>query len=140
MNHLGKRDFVCDHPGCDSTFGYKHLLQRHQNKCHAAKVDPETSSDDSDIDQDAYNIDDITGHTYASKSLHLLASARAVQCPYPQLHELARGGNNLDGSTGSCQFIFTRAYDLRRHLAAIHNVTIEKQVAERWVKEKREVL
>jgi len=141
VTHLGKRDFACDHPRCGRTFGYKHLLQRHQIKFHAADVDRDVSSDDSDVDKkDTYNVDDITGHTYAAKSAHLLASANAVQCPYPQLQGLADSADCTLGSSGCCQFIFTRAYDLRRHLAATHNVTIEKQVVEHWVKQKREAL
>lgn len=39
---------------------------------------------------------------------------------------------------GVCDFVFTRAYDLRRHLRAFHHVDVEKEIIEKWMKGQRE--
>lgn len=36
-----------------------------------------------------------------------------------------------------CEYVFGRAYDLRRHLRAVHGVVVEKEVVDRWALEVR---
>jgi len=42
----------------------------------------------------------------------------------------------MAGSSTSrtCEYVFSRAYDLRRHLRAEHDVDVEKDKVDEWVK------
>jgi general transcription factor IIIA len=92
-------------------------------------------------------IDDITGHTYA-----VSAGVRKLACPFPSLNGLAV---TLPSATASsttsmyvedsssagaalpvraCAYVFGRAYDLRRHLRAVHGVEVDKDVLDAWAK------
>lgn len=163
VTHLGRRDFVCQEPGCERSFGYKHLLQRHVGKAHApgpqssseseaeAQKDETYSvessgSDSPDDDQTtaAMSIDFITGNSYVAHSREKIKSANVLRCPHPRLPALLLGGtsvsltgaNNGDpaADTASCQYVFSRAYDLRRHLRAEHGVEVEREDTDRWVR------
>ncbi|KAJ6558457.1 hypothetical protein DFH09DRAFT_1248073 [Mycena vulgaris] len=146
ITHLGRRDHACLHEGCKQTFGYKHLLQRHLAKHHTT---PCTASESSDEDTTllskpttaTMNIDMITGNAYAQISHKKLEAAKALQCPYPRLEGLAHVQNpDVGGSSGyaldgpACGYVFSRAYDLRRHLRTVHDVIAEKDSVDRWVR------
>lgn len=78
-------------------------------------------------------IDALTGKTYSLR----LRSGKALQCPYPDLASLAATnvpGPSSGGHHSACDYVFTRAYDLRRHLKAEHGVVVGKEMAETWVK------
>ena len=151
VTHLGKRDFICHHPYCNQTFGYKHLLQRHLTKTHSpqAKSRLDSSSSGDDIAQKAnFDIDTITGQAYAKRAEERVKSAKSLRCPYPNLQSLML---DLDfpvcisalppctegegsSSRRNCEYVFSRGYDLRRHLGASHDINVPKETIDEWVK------
>jgi general transcription factor IIIA len=146
--HLHRRDFVCPHPGCGRAFGYKHLLQRHTARLHTEGLDPDdTTPEMSPAEDDAEEpeletqrlemsaIDFLTGRAYASR----IRSSKALCCPYPSLQGL-QGAFIPPPVPGvePCPFVFSRAYDLRRHLRAEHGLEVSKDIADAWVKGWRE--
>ncbi|KAI0778057.1 hypothetical protein BD413DRAFT_506447 [Trametes elegans] len=160
--HLGRRDFVCPHVRCQRAFGYKHLLQRHLAKLHASEGESDSVNEESGHGSDpgsssehesdhtsshassAIDIDMITGSAYAARARESLKQATKLQCPHPHLPPLLlpAGGVERSGSepTGSsskkndCQYVFSRAYDLRRHLQAAHGVEAERERVDEWVR------
>ncbi|KAF7315220.1 Transcriptional factor IIIa [Mycena indigotica] len=133
ITHLGRRDFQCS--TCEQTFGYKHLLQRHVAKCHTTPSEPPSSGDEDEEIQPVVppqlDIGAITGVTYTRGALEKLAATTALRCPHPDLHGL---DPDLGIPTSTpCEYVFSRAYDLRRHLQATHNVVLDKEVVLRWV-------
>ncbi|KAJ7076889.1 hypothetical protein B0H15DRAFT_575332 [Mycena belliarum] len=145
ITHLGRRDHVCPHESCTQTFGYKHLLNRHLAKHHTASCTTSESSDE-DINLStkptAANtvIDMITGTTYAQIANKKLSEATALRCPFPNLkgltfvRNLDSAGCALAGPDSDCDYVFSRAYDLRRHLNAAHNVIAEKDSLHYWLR------
>ncbi|KAF7321425.1 Transcription factor iiia [Mycena kentingensis (nom. inval.)] len=134
--HLGRRDFSCEE--CGQTFGYKHLLQRHVAKHHAAstsEAEPDWSEGEAVVQpQPALDIDTLTGATYANSARQKLAKATALQCPYPNMHGLEQDAHPPSASTSvPCGYVFSRAYDLRRHLKSAHDVVLDKEVVRSWV-------
>lgn len=159
ITHLGQRDHVCPHQNCGRAYGYRHLLLRHTAKVHSPLTpDVESSSDESDNDEPAHlacskkakqlaclDIDTVTGNAYAKRALADIASSRALRCPYPNLSDFLaicvdtsmskQDTNPVTGS--SCEYVFSRAYDLRRHLKAAHNMNANKESVDEWVKQKK---
>ena len=158
--HEGRRDFVCPHAHCARAFGYKHLLQRHLAKLHAppapadALTDAESGQADcagtdadagADTDVDG-GIDVLTGKAYAARAEH----ARKLRCPHPHLPPLLASGMRAGAEGGvvgpsakrarECQYAFSRAYDLRRHLRAEHGVEVEREKVDQWVRGEREAI
>ncbi|KAF7375899.1 Transcription factor IIIA [Mycena sanguinolenta] len=136
VTHLGRRDHICPHETCGQAFGHKHLLQRHLAKRHT------TSSESSDEDATSHpaptvptptaanmSIDTITGNTYAQAATKKLKAAKALRCPYPDLDGLAVAQAGL-----SCEYVFSRAYDFRRHLHSQHDLVLDKHTVEHWVR------
>ncbi|KII95731.1 hypothetical protein PLICRDRAFT_693882 [Plicaturopsis crispa FD-325 SS-3] len=147
ITHLGRRDFVCPHTDCGRAFGYNKLLQRHLAKAHSPKTSSSSSENDSastDVEDDvdtprkkktegpllSIDIDDITGAAYATRA----ASGKALHCPFPNLHEFGEEYPSMSAGP-PCEYAFTRAYDLRRHLRAEHDVEVEKEAVDAWVGE-----
>ncbi|KAG6837805.1 hypothetical protein H0H93_016173 [Arthromyces matolae] len=149
VTHLGRRDFICSHEGCGQAFGYKHLLQRHFAKAHnttTTTADEDTPHDESDESdwasgdrvlqkpmQNSLDIDTITGHSYAQRARANVANAIALLCPYPQLQDIEFEQEPQINVALSCQYAFSRAYDLRRHLKAVHSVDAPKESVDKWV-------
>ncbi|KZT06855.1 uncharacterized protein LAESUDRAFT_743186 [Laetiporus sulphureus 93-53] len=142
VSHLGRRDFICPHADCRRAFGYKHLLQRHVAKIHRAKS-PSSSESDTQTDQEsdgdtALSIDFITGHAYQTRSQTRFKNPANLQCPYPTLppsfvlNEVPTSASGQSG--GCCRFVFSRAYDLRRHLQSEHGLVVEKGSVDEWVR------
>ncbi|KAF9821931.1 hypothetical protein IEO21_00361 [Rhodonia placenta] len=153
--HLGRRDFVCPQLSCGRTFGYKHLLQRHTAKAHP--VDPPNSdgpdesdgsegeSSDADPDaQPAFSIDLITGNAYSARSQAQLITTKKLQCPYPNLPAMlaiepaATHSTSSGSQVAKCSYVFSRAYDFRRHLLSEHGLKVEKERTDRWVRHVKE--
>ncbi|KAI0094720.1 hypothetical protein BDY19DRAFT_872574, partial [Irpex rosettiformis] len=141
VNHEGRRDFVCPHETCGRAFGYKHLLQRHLAKLHAlhshSEVATSEDSEASSTDHAPYlDIDRITGKSYNVRAAQQLATSHKLRCPHPDLHELS-----LESFCGSssrpCEYVFSRAYDLRRHLMSEHAIKVEKHLVGNWVQHQR---
>ncbi len=138
---MGHRDFVCPHDECKRAFGYKHLLQRHLAKLHYCGSD----SDSDTVSQSGYDseqvatkvvvgleIDDITGKTYATRSQLKLAGAGALSCPYPELQALVSNVDDIPTGSKNCEYVFTRAYDFRRHLKVAHGIEADKERVDEW--------
>ncbi|EIN11739.1 hypothetical protein PUNSTDRAFT_111791 [Punctularia strigosozonata HHB-11173 SS5] len=144
INHLGRRDFVCAEASCGRAFGYKHLLQRHTAKVHASATrGAETDADSGEEDetdhgnsgQHIIDIDDITGLAYSTTAQEKLKAARALRCPHPHADLAITGGDEgAEAEAGDCEYVFTRAYDLRRHLKAVHGVEKGKEEVDRWMR------
>ncbi|KAJ7668494.1 hypothetical protein DFH06DRAFT_1181869 [Mycena polygramma] len=131
VTHLGRRDHVC--PQCKQMFGYKHLLQRHVAKRHATSSSSESSDEDTgSLPTPAANrdIDTITGSAYSRTAREKLKAATALQCPYPHLGGLAGVQSGPD-----CDYVFSRAYDFKRHLQSEHNVVVDKDSVDRWLRQ-----
>ncbi|KAF8160859.1 hypothetical protein B0H34DRAFT_765950 [Crassisporium funariophilum] len=154
VTHLGMRDFICQHIDCGRTFGYKHLLQRHLAKYHAPELSGSESSDDSSSSEEAHDsripvssIDAITGQAYAERADNILKSAKGLCCPFPHLQAL-QGEQPPDdsinspntGATQTCTYVFSRAYDLRRHLASFHDVVVRKISVDEWVSRQKRIM
>ncbi|GJE86014.1 transcriptional repressor, putative [Phanerochaete sordida] len=147
VNHLGRRDFICHHESCGRAFGYKHLLQRHLSKIHkAATTDEDISADDSEaggaarepLRPQGVRVDDITGMSYVKRAQKQMLSLRSLCCPFPDLTGLAPGAIQATGSGRRCEYVFTRAYDFRRHLSSEHGLNVEKEDVHAWVQSAKE--
>ena len=148
--HLGQRDFACALEGCNQTFGYKHLLQRHVAKAHTFDTEHSdtttlTLDEFEKVQQknrDEFDIDMITGNAYAKQAEEAKSK---VRCPYPELTGLLSVAEiqSIPGPSAAlrpCNFVFSRAYDLRRHLNAFHGLDIPKDVADGWMKIQKQSL
>lgn len=145
VTHLGRRDFVCPHDACRRAFGYKHLLQRHLGKLHKSDSKPTITIEEDDSSSSTegtsgrqVDVDDITGKAYALRAQRKLSSPDFLQCPHPDLSGLVSTQAAVEYDQRQCEYVFSRAYDLRRHLQAEHGAGIEKDLVDMWVKAARE--
>jgi len=153
VSHLGRRDFICSHSNCQRAFGYKHLLQRHVAKVHHSNTfsGPESGPSDTSEGEHSetdpgepsmFSIASITGDAYTTRSRAQLSTTKTLQCPYPYLPVLLTGEapdavdspSTSPHHTSQCQYVFSRAYDLRRHMHAEHDLHFEKEAVEKWVR------
>jgi general transcription factor IIIA len=146
--------------GCGRAFGYKHILQRHQAREHGndraegeddgqhSDADGESSEAERplprkrkarhDLPPNTSTINEITGVAYAERA----ASKQVLlKCPHPAMEGLPSAipveSTSLWGDEGPCEYVFGRAYDLRRHLRAVHGVALEKDVVDAWARRMR---
>lgn len=138
ITHLGRRDFVCSHANCGRTFGYKHLLQRHTLKAHSTSETVYREEDVSLSSDNQLDIDWITGKEYTTPSAHNNTRRPLVPCPWPDRFNLSIPLDE-DEPTEKCSYIFGRAYDLRRHLKAVHSLDLTKEEVDGWVRAYREL-
>jgi general transcription factor IIIA len=121
------------------------LLQRHSAKVHqtqrqatdASEAEP-SESDHQEPFEVTFDIDSITGHAYTKRANDRLNSSKALRCPYPDTRDLT-GDDTVKSLVGGrgCAYVFSRGYDLRRHLHATHDVNIPKDTVEGWVRRKK---
>ncbi|KAI0651729.1 hypothetical protein C8Q79DRAFT_897834 [Trametes meyenii] len=117
------------------------------------------SDDDNDHAMDAadnlgniLDIDLITGTAYAARAKESIKRATKLQCPFPHLptllspkHTDGQGAVSSTAASSSkrksdCQYVFSRAYDLHRHLRAEHELAVEREKVDEWVRlQKQEV-
>ncbi|KAH8100626.1 hypothetical protein BXZ70DRAFT_972621, partial [Cristinia sonorae] len=151
VNHLGRRDFVCTHPDCSQAFGYKHLLQRHLARVHVPESGSEGEGSEEDNDTQSarpspkavsttatsqgfsFSIDDITGVSYSMQAQAQIQATVKLRCPHPDISSFMLGVPRIATSGRKCQYVFTRAYDLRRHLKSEHGLDVEKDLVDVWV-------
>jgi hypothetical protein len=81
------------------------------------------------------SIEDMTGLSYAREARIKLQSGEGLGCPYPNLdgfllQNVVPAGDNLP----NCDYVFRRAYDLRRHLKAVHEIEVGKSIVDKWVR------
>lgn len=164
ISHLGRRDFVCAVEGCGRAFGYKHILQRHQARQHGhdrtAAEEDEDCEHHADADgesseaecpqpkkrksqrlqsQNISIINEITGVAYEERTANTPAPLR---CPHPAMEGLppapsVESLSNLRDDATPCEYVFGRAYDLRRHLRAVHSVGLDKETVDAWARKIR---
>jgi general transcription factor IIIA len=60
-----------------------------------------------------------------------------LRCPYPDVDKLTDMWVNEILTGQRCQYAFRRAYDLRRHLKAVHDIDSGKERVEEWVKSRK---
>lgn len=93
------------------------------------------------------DIDTILGKRYSDRAQQRLASHQGVLCPFPHLPmdflldssptSFTPAGSSTPHQKEKCEYVFSRAYDFRRHLRATHGVEVEKEKVERWVRDER---
>ncbi|KXN87363.1 Transcription factor IIIA [Leucoagaricus sp. SymC.cos] len=157
VTHLGQRNFMCSYEGCQKAYGYKHLLQRHMAKAHGSDDEtctefPDDSlpgSDEEDETADvSLDITKITGYMYSQAAQTKIQQGRALRCPFPDLQSLIGSSQSVEGTDlqqstllpvqkATCDYAFTRAYDLRRHLQASHGFIVQRETVELWVAERK---
>ncbi|PCH33538.1 hypothetical protein WOLCODRAFT_112004 [Wolfiporia cocos MD-104 SS10] len=143
VKHLGRRDFVCPEPDCQRAFGYKHLLQRHTARFHndaSSTSESEASQgddEDEEQEQQTLDIDFITGNAYSLRSQARLGDAKVLQCPHPNLPAELSGADtpvpSSSSASSTCCYVFSRAYDFKRHLLSEHGLEVERERLDRWV-------
>ncbi|KAI0704925.1 hypothetical protein BC835DRAFT_1315791 [Cytidiella melzeri] len=137
VNHEGRRDFSCPHVACGRSFGYKHLLQRHLAKLHVTQCESISTADEGEESSTEpvlqLDIDDITGKSYNNRAAEQVSSSKKVRCPHPDLGSLLPEATNKSISR-QCDYVFSRAYDLRRHLKSEHGIDVEKDTVGVWVR------
>lgn len=144
VKHLGKRDYICPEADCGQAFGYKHLLQRHLSKAHPSSSSEAASSEEEEeapkpSGSTALGIDVITGVAYENHAKAILATARGLRCPYPDLDDLVYEAlDKTLSTTSNCGYVFSRAYDFRRHLRGTHGIEAMKGSVESWVRSQRQ--
>ena len=141
---------MCAVEGCGRAFGYKHILQRHQARGHSDEDAEQHSDADGESSEGeqlpkkrktrhvpSHNtsiIDEITGVAYAKRSTGVQVSP--LKCPYPAMEGLPSAlpeRQNLWGKDATpCEYVFGRAYDLRRHLRAVHGIDLDKEMVDEW--------
>jgi general transcription factor IIIA len=158
ISHLGRRDFVCAIEECGRAFGYKHILQRHQARQHghdrtAAEEDEGCEHADADGEsseaecpkkrksqrlqsQNISIINEITGVAYEERTANTPAP---LKCPHPAMEGLlsVESLSNLSDGSTPCEYVFGRAYDMRRHLRAVHGVELDKETVDGWARKIR---
>lgn len=163
ITHLGRRDFVCTVEKCGRAFGYKHILQRHQARGHghdrAEAEEDEDCEHHADADGESSEaerprpkkqktgraqppnisiINEITGVAYEERTARTPAPLR---CPHPAMEglsfTLSAESLSMWSDTAPCEYVFGRAYDLRRHLRAMHGVDLGKEIVDSWARKIR---
>jgi general transcription factor IIIA len=114
------------------------LAKAHPSTHSGLGSDSSSSGDDISPKAD-FDIDTITGETYAKHAEEMVKSTKSLRCPYPHLQNLTVGINfppSMDSSSSrhNCDYVFSRGYDLRRHLGASHGVNLLKETIDEWVK------
>ncbi|KDE06418.1 hypothetical protein MVLG_03324 [Microbotryum lychnidis-dioicae p1A1 Lamole] len=89
-------------------------------------------------------IESITGYGYApadEDERSQAASKRQFPCPWPDIAKLDHriivddilcSPNGHIVQTGSCEYWFSRVYDVERHLRGAHQVVVEREELEQW--------
>jgi hypothetical protein len=100
--HEQVKPFVCEFEGCGRAFGFKKVLQRHE-LWHTQPAPPRERKK---IVKAVSTIDEIAGTGYEE-------TGRDIMC-----------------TVTGCAYRFTREYDLKRHLASLHEDTKELEADE----------
>lgn len=116
-------------------FGYRHVMQRHLARKHPREQDSaEQSAVESAKDPESTVarttdepsiMDLLTGKHYSKPLTTSRNIQRSLHCPWPNI---AAAGSGTPISGVQCTFIFSRVYDLRRHLRSEHGLEIEQEI------------
>lgn len=108
---------------------------------HNEEADAEVSSNEDALPRTnlsrLLDIEEITGKAYADRARQKLSAPRTLQCPFPDLHDLTSMPEGSVRADRRCEYIFTRAYDLRRHLRSEHGEEVNKDAVDAWVNSAR---
>ncbi|KAF8600465.1 hypothetical protein BDV93DRAFT_525337 [Ceratobasidium sp. AG-I] len=139
VSHDGSRKFPCTVSDCALSFGYKHVMQRHVERHHSNRQDePSTASTPESSYALGQTISLLTGQDYLRVSTKSKLQ-RVIACPWPD----AFGAEDVPQAAGPasvgsrCAFMFSRAYDLRRHLRSAHGLEVEAEDVNSWVVERK---
>jgi hypothetical protein len=146
--HLLKRHIERDHV----------VESESEEEEESGKLEEEARDEGGETVEQGWSIDFITGAAYARAHEDAPNVKPKVKCPHPSMegfpnpsscHHSVVGegsaqvgdcvpacvneGRDVEGLGESrCKFIFSRAYDLRRHLGSVHGMEYEKEVVDRW--------
>lgn len=111
--HEGFKPFLCE--VCGKRFGYKHLLERHQ-QLH-------DRSNSSEAETLAHSDSDSHPHlsSLIGSSRKRARRERVLPCPWPMLSGQA---SSEVQELEPCSRKFARLYDVRRHLASVHGLHV----------------
>ena len=139
VSHEGSRKFPCTVSDCALSFGYKHVMQRHVERHHSSRQDEASTAPALESSQAlGQTISLLTGQDYLQVSSKSKLQ-RVIACPWPD----AFGAENATQAIGPafassrCAFMFSRAYDLRRHLRSTHGLEVEAEDVNSWVVERK---
>ncbi|WFD33948.1 hypothetical protein MCUN1_000776 [Malassezia cuniculi] len=104
--HRGEKPFQCEL--CERSFGYRHVLEKHVEQAH--KQGSELATEDS-VASDS----DATPLPHLTQLIGKRSARRLLQCPW---------GVALGDTEDPCPQRFVRLYDLRRHLASAHALSL----------------
>lgn len=130
ITHQGLRPFACPVFNCGMRFGYKHVLQRHLSRKHP-RGSSESGSGAQDETVGTHNteepgaLDLLTGKHYL-KTRNAQRAQRSIPCPWSRLSGSTRPSSASLPGASACSFLFSRVYDLRRHLRAEHGLEVEQ--------------
>ena len=124
---------MCPESGCNLVFGYKHVLQRHLARKHPRRPTPPTEEPEEDVQQSGNGpslLDLFTGKHYTQPSSGTKKKniQRSIKCPWPNVAQSSSDNSSSAEFTLACEFVFSRAYDLRRHLLAEHGFEVQQEV------------
>ena len=87
---------------------------------------------------DTSTINEITGVAYEERAARTEAH---LKCPHPAMEGLPSVPPTeklgLWDDSAPCEYVFGRAYDLRRHLRAVHGIVLDKEVVNAWARRTR---
>ncbi|ETW80462.1 putative transcription regulator [Heterobasidion irregulare TC 32-1] len=135
-----------------------HAAVRDQGQSGEARGRENDADADADTDEECSDagearggpsgIDAMTGRLYAQRAAAGdsgptgagMGRLRQLRCPYPNLSGFSSSLSplqHLQGAVAACEYAFGRAYDLRRHLEAVHGVVLEKEIVDAWARRVR---
>lgn len=95
--HNNEKPFVCGFEGCGKSFGLKKVLQRHE----WTHTQPPPHRERRKVVKEVGLIDELVGTGYQD-------TGRNIRCPLDR-----------------CEWLFTREYDLQRHIASMHRDALD---------------
>ncbi|KAL0577742.1 hypothetical protein V5O48_004236 [Marasmius crinis-equi] len=142
--HLLQRHLTKIHPHCSSSGASDSNDESQSDGSDDSSPDDEVSDPEPRPRKEKatmdMSIDAITGLNYAAQARQKLKGFKALSCPFPNLDQILRSSQAETGASSasssrasSCDYVFSRAYDLRRHLRAQHGTEADKSSIEEWV-------
>lgn len=132
ITHQGLRPFACPVSNCGMVFGYKHVMQRHLSRKHSrgaseSDLGAQDEALESHQSEESGVLDLLTGKQYL-KTRTTQRAKRLIPCPWPHMLAANRTSSASVSDKPGCSFVFSRIYDLRRHLRAEHDLEVDQSV------------
>jgi len=112
-------------------------MQRHLARKHPRRQTPkapaeepiESEKDVEEPHEEPSLLDLFTGKHYTQPSSGTRKNIRrSIKCPWPNITHSDTALSSPAEFTSTCDFAFSRAYDLRRHLLAEHGLEVNQEV------------